>query len=1596
MKRILSLVLALALVVSMCPAVFAAEETTVEPTEKTLTLKSGSTEEVLLPGVTYYLALDESVEMPSTLTWNDAVVTIGSVVTSPYALTGNIKGAFATVTEETKVTFKIEAVEEEALPTLKMGANAIEVTDTWNGTIVSVATAGKYILSAAEGEENADIYIETATGSEWVELPYAFNVADEAVNFIVLTLDWAEDTIDLVLHKHELKKTAGVRATCTEEGNIEYYQCTGCLKYFADEAATDEITSVKELVISPMGHERLDYVEAVAATHTVNGNYDYYYCSVCDAADGEIGNDGFYEDGNRFTTSALTKEETIVYALGHSKALKFELIPATHTTPGCIEYYYCSVCDAADGVMGNDGMFTTNTADGEALTHEELVINPTGHPFGELEALVPATCAEPGVRAHLYCEECDAYFESRMSTDPMTEDDLVIEPLGHVTKLEHKEAVDATCEKPGNAEYWYCNRCEEYLDMTGDPTAEPKDLNGDGYINNVDLYTVVSETQVLFDALGHDDRPIEVYDAVAPTHTDDGHLAYAICSKCGCYLLDNIDDSIDAVYVKADWETEILDKATGHTRAEKKELDPTCTETGLKPYFYCAKCGKNYEVVGNEVYPAADAKEITDLTTLEIPALGHKLTYYAESPATCTAEGRKAHYVCDTCGELFGADKKVVAHEDLAIPALGHDSVLKAVKESTHTADGMIEHYECKVCKEVFDAGENPAETKVIDASIKPLTEEEYTIVSNGHMYAEKHEAVKPTCNVDGNIEYWYCSSCDKYYLPTEGTKFPSKDAEELSTSVKENNDKPEWVILAMGHTNATKYTGKPATHTEDGIRDYYYCEVCDGMYEGRAPEAAELTQAELVLLAEGHVRAELVTMVKPTCNKNGNIEYYYCADCDAADGVVDGKGLDGMFEGRAPEAAELTVEEVTLYAQGHTNATKYTGYPATHTTEGRRDYYYCEICDAMFEGRAPEADELTHAELVIDALGHWNAEYIDGTATCTEAGTADYFYCTICDEYYAIPEDSKFPTADAEPINPDELDTIIMGHKNVTYVPEVTATCTEDGNYEYWYCSACENYLQKTEENTDANGDGEINALDVYEIVDEEYTFMEHTNHSTRPTVLTAEPATHTSNGWYERLICNNPGCGVYLKVNEGTEGGKYIEADEKEFIDYSLGHEFAEKVPGKAATHTEDGNVPYFYCSICKANYEVIDNEVYPAYDAAELTDEEIKLVAAGHVRAELIPGTPATHTENGIADSYYCGVCKETFESRAADAEVVTDEDLVILASGHIRASLVPGKAATHTENGIKDCYYCAECDKKFENRGPEAAEVTEEWLTILASGHIRAELVAAVPATCNTDGTAAYYYCADCNGKFESRAPEAEKLTDEAIKLQATGHTRAILVPQVDPTYTTPGVRAHYYCPVCEAAFAGRAPEAAEIKDLTIPALTDPFIDVDPTDYYFAPAVWAYENGIAGGDGKGNFNGDDSCTRAQIVYMMWKINGAPVVTTEKTFSDIKGHWAYDAILWAAEEGITSGVGAGKFGPDVTVTREQAMTMIWVAVGAPVVSTSRAFNDVKAGDYFFNAVQWAAASGLTAGYPNGNFGVGDVCTRAHIITFLYNAFN
>ena len=342
------------------------------------------------------------------------------------------------------------------------------------------------------------------------------------------------------------------------------------------------------------------------------------------------------------------------------------------------------------------------------------------------------------------------------------------------------------------------------------------------------------------------------------------------------------------------------------------------------------------------------------------------------------------------------------------------------------------------------------------------------------------------------------------------------------------------------------------------------------------------------------------------------------------------------------------------------------------------------------------------------------------------------------------------------------------------------------------------------------------------------------------------------------------------------------------------------------KEPTCTDKGETTYT-CTVCRA------------------TKVEANIPANGneHEWDDGVVTTPATCGADGVK-TYTCALCGAT-------------KTQAIPATGkHTSDAGVVTKEPTCTEKGVKT-YTCTVCKSVIK---------TED---IAATGHTWDAGKVTKEATCTEKGVKTYT-CTVC------------KVT-KTENIAATGH-------KWDDGK----------CTICGQKKPDQQPSVS-------------FVDVKPDAYYYNAVLWAVENGITKGTTTTTFSPDKNCTRGQAVTFLWRAFGCPEVESSATFSDVvKGSYYEKAVAWAVSEGITKGTSKTTFSPDATCTRSQIVTFLFRAEDAIAGSAVNPFKDVAESTYYYNAVLWAVENGITTGTTTTTFSPDNNCTRGQIVTFLF----
>ena len=169
----------------------------------------------------------------------------------------------------------------------------------------------------------------------------------------------------------------------------------------------------------------------------------------------------------------------------------------------------------------------------------------------------------------------------------------------------------------------------------------------------------------------------------------------------------------------------------------------------------------------------------------------------------------------------------------------------------------------------------------------------------------------------------------------------------------------------------------------------------------------------------------------------------------------------------------------------------------------------------------------------------------------------------------------------------------------------------------------------------------------------------------------------------------------------------------------------------------------------------------------------------------------------------------------------------------------------------------------------------------------------------------------------------------------------------------------------------------------------------FTDVNEKDYYYFAVDWAVDNGVTTGTSEMSFSPEEVCLRCQIVTFLWRTAGCPEPSdTEVPFTDIKeGSFYYNAVLWAYQNGITTGTSKNTFSPYEPCLRGQIITMLWRWLEKPKTTESNiTFSDVDQNMFCYDSVKWAAESKITTGTSENTFSPNAECSRSQAVTFIF----
>ncbi len=911
---------------------------------------------------------------------NPGTVTVSWTGTGDYEIYG-IEGIWSL--KETGATDKLKLTEITSEILTFKGMNYVDVPSgklMWTDDSFDdpgVIAAGKNLISATYS-----VAADTPAGTYTVTYQSINLIGDDAENDMTggtVSFDITVKTsVTPPAHTCTLTKVPAKAATCTEDGNIEYYQCSDptCGKLYKDAAGTQEITKADTVIKA--AHTDLKLYPTKEPTCDRDGCVAYWFCTGCD---------NYYFDNNGAVGEKTTVEKVAIPATGH----KWVLVVGGYEEGATQHTVKCSVCgQKKDEVHADRPGDVSNKWESDKDNHWNVygcgtIMNKAAHTWDAGVVTTPATCTTAGVKTYT-CKVC-----SETKTEP-------IDATGH--------SYETTWTTDGTSHWHKCANCDEITDKADhtfdtNNCAENRTCTECGYVkpagqhswndgevttpatcttDGVKTYTckVCSETKTEpIKASGHSLTKVE---AVAATCTEGGNNEYYTCSVCKKVF-------------KADktTETTVADEtlaALGHKLTKTEAKAATCTEAGNSEYYTCGNCGKFFSDEAGKNESAKDS--------WVIKALGHDFT-----GAWVNTDAAGHYHKCSRCD----ATDTVVKHTFNGKPCNEEDkcTVCGYVKAAGVHAWGAAEYkwsddyksctatVKCTNCEAVetdtaaIGIDTTPATCTVDGKTVYTATfssnlfttkTKEVTIDKLGHTYGApvwswsedgKTATATFTCTREGctaettgHAQTVTATVSGKQNVaPTCTDKGTTTYTAKVTFETKDYTDtKDVQDIKALGH-KLTKTPAKAATCTEPGNNEYYTCGTCGKFFSDKDGKT-EIAKDSWVIKALGHKLTQ-TPAVTPTCVAGGNYEYWTCSVCHK------------VFKADKTTETTVAAEKLAKDPTNHTGGTEQRGaVAASCMTAGRTADTYCKGCG-----------KLTKAGDLIPPTGKHN--YKDGV--CTTCG---------------------------------------------------------------------------------------------------------------------------------------------------------------------------------------------------------------------------------------------------------------------------------------------------------------------------------------------------------------------------------------------------------------------------------------------------------------------------------------------------------------------------------------------------------------------------------------------------------------------------------
>ena len=664
----------------------------------------------------------------------------------------------------------------------------------------------------------------------------------------------------------------------------------------------------------------------------------------------------------------------------------------------------------------------------------------------------------------------------------------------------------------------------------------------------------------------------------------------------------------------------------------------------------------------------------------------HLLTKTEAKAKTCTEDGNKEYWTCEHCGKYFLSDDtnpetaKAVEQSETIIPASHKLTKVKEEKAPTCTEDGNKEYWTCEHCGKYFLSDDtNPETAKAVELS-------ETILPAIQHKNAELRNASEPTETSPGYSGDLYCPDCDKvvekgytywnednltWKLDADGTMTISgtgamKDyGYSANQSPAYNNLKVKKVVIEKGVTNIGNWAFSecnsltsitiPGNVESIGESAFY---SCDNLTDVTLQDGVKSIGNSAFIWCN-----KLTNIVLP--NSITSIEGFAFKDCTSLTSITIPDGVTSIGEAVFYNCTSLTsitipdsVTSIGRYAFENCSSLKSITIPDSVTSIGKGAFKNCSslksitIPDSVTSIGAMAFDSCSNLKTIslscksslkksdfgeqADLVSYTNQHLLTKTeakdATCTEDGNKEYWTCEHCGKYF-LSDDANPATATAVELS----ETVIPASHKLTKMDAKDATCTESGNKEYWTCEHCGKYFLSDDTNPE-----------TAKAVEQAETVIPASHKLTK---VEAKDATCAKDGNKEYWTCEH--CKKYfLSDDTNPETAKAVEQSETVI---PASHKLT-KMDAKDATCTESGNKEYWTCEHCGKYF--LSDDTNP--ETAKAVEQAETVIPASH-KLTKVEAKDATCAENGNIEHWTCEHCKKYFLSDDTNPETAKAVEL-----------------------------------------------------------------------------------------------------------------------------------------------------------------------------------------------------------------------------------------------------------------------------------------------------------------------------------------------